>query len=509
MPPPPEPRPEHVDVLIIGAGLSGIGAACHLRRESPDHSYAVLESREASGGTWDLFRYPGVRSDSDMFTLGYSFRPWPGEKALADGASILRYVRDTARAYGVDQHIRYRHTVVRAQWSSAQARWTVHAERTDTGEPAVFTCAFLHACTGYYRYDEGYAPPFPGRERFTGPVVHPQQWPEGLDVTGQRVVVIGSGATAVTLVPSLAERGARVTMLQRSPSYVTTLAARDPIARLLRGTLPAKAAYAAVRWKNVLVQLGSYQLSRRQPKLMKALLRRGLRRWLPANYAIDTHFAPRYNPWDQRLCLVPDGDLFRALRAGTAEIVTDHIDTFTETGLALRSGAALEADVIVTATGLNVRLLGGLTLTVDGQVVDPAHTVAYKGMMLSGVPNFALTLGYTHASWTLKADLVARYVCRVLNHLRDTGRQVATPTPPPFTGDGELSPLLDLTSGYVQRSLATLPRQGPSAPWRLHQNYLRDLRLMRRAPVDDGWLRFTSPTPPPSTETEPQAPARA
>jgi len=472
---------EHVDVLIVGAGLSGIGAACHLRRESPDRSVAVLEARDAIGGTWDLFRYPGVRSDSDMFTLGYSFRPWTKTKSMADGPSIREYVRETAREYGVDERIRFRHKVVGAEWSTADRRWTVHARHDDTD--VTLTCSFLFVCSGYYRYDQGYTPDLPGVANFAGPVVHPQHWPEDLDYTGKRVVVIGSGATAVTLVPSMAETAAHVTMLQRSPSYVLALPAVDPLANLLRGKLPTRLLYPLVRWKNVLSAQAAFQLSRRAPRVMKSLLRKGARKLLPAGYDVDTHFAPSYDPWDQRMCFVPDGDLFAALRTGRASIVTDRIAGFTAGGITLESGDELPADIVVTATGLNLLPVGGMSLTVDGEPVDLGETLAYKGMMLSGVPNFALTIGYTNASWTLKADLVARYVCRLLNHMRDRGLHIATPAPP--SGTAATVPLVDLKSGYVLRSIEALPKQGAAAPWRLYQNYPRDVLLMRHGPVDD------------------------
>lgn len=478
--------PQHVDVLIVGAGLSGIGAACHLRRECPGKTFAILESRDAIGGTWDLFRYPGIRSDSDMFTLGYSFKPWTEAKAIADGESIREYVRETAREHGVDAEIRFRHRVVAARWSSDDARWTVHAERTDNAEKVLLTCSFLYVCSGYYRYDEGYTPAFAGTDRFTGRIVHPQHWPADLDHTGKRVVVIGSGATAVTLVPSIAETAAHVTMLQRSPSYILTLPSRDVIADGLRRRLPAKVAYPIVRWKNVLFTLLAFQLSRRAPKLMKFLLRMGVRGQLPADYDVDRHFTPRYNPWDERMCFVPDGDLFHALRHGRASIVTDGIDSFTEHGIRLDSGEELHADIVVTATGLNLLAIGGIKLNVDGRHIDLGRSVAYKGMMLSDVPNFAFTIGYTNASWTLKADLVSRYVCRLLNHLDDQGYQVCTPSAP---ASSELQPIIDLRSGYVRRSIDLLPKQGPSAPWRLYQNYPRDVLLMRYGRVDDG-VRF-------------------
>jgi cation diffusion facilitator CzcD-associated flavoprotein CzcO len=476
-----------VDVLIVGAGLSGIGAACHLEQECPGKSYAILESRGAIGGTWDLFRYPGVRSDSDMFTLGYAFRPWDDPKAIADGPSIRRYIEETAREYGVEEKIRFHHRVVAAEWSTDDARWRVTAERSDTGEAVRFTCAWLSVCAGYYRYDEGYRPDFPGEERFTGTLVHPQHWPEDLDVGGKDVVVIGSGATAVTLVPSLAEQGARVTMLQRTPSYVVSLPGRDALAQALRRRLPARLAYSVVRWKNVLLGTAFYQLSRRRPELTKRLIRKMTVKQLPAGFDVDTHFAPPYNPWDQRLCLVPDGDLFRALRGERATIATGRIRTFTETGVELESGEQLAADVIVTATGLNLLPVGGMTLTVDGAQVDLSKTVSYKGMMISGVPNFALVIGYTNASWTLKADLVNGYVCRLLQHMGAKGYAIATPQAPP---EGADLPFLDLVSGYVQRSIAQLPKQGRRKPWRLHQNYLRDVALMRRGPVEDEGIPF-------------------
>jgi monooxygenase len=479
---------EHVDVLILGAGLSGIGAACHLQRLCPGKTFAILEARESIGGTWDLFRYPGIRSDSDMFTLGYSFRPWLGSKAIADGDEILSYIRDTAGEHDIEPQIRFGHRALRAEFSTADARWTVHAVRADTGETALFTCDFLHCCTGYYRYDEGYTPHFEGLERFGGRFVHPQHWPDDLDCQGQRVVVIGSGATAMTLVPALAQRGAQVTMLQRSPSYVISLPAHDVIADQLRRRLPAAAAYSLVRWKNVLLAMLNFQMCRRAPQLMRGLLQRMARRQLPSDFDVDTHFSPDYGPWDQRLCLVPDGDLFSALSGGDASIVTAEIDTITEHGVRLQSGEELEADVIVAATGLNLLMLGDVQLSVDGRDVEMNETVAYKGMMLCGVPNMAMTLGYTNASWTLKADLVAQYVCRVLGHMDATGAAICTPQPPPASASTE--PIIDLKSGYVTRALHELPRQGTSAPWRLHQNYFKDVRLLKRGPIADA-MRFS------------------
>ncbi len=479
---------EHVDVLIVGAGLSGIGAAAQLTREHPGRSYLVLESRAANGGTWDLFRYPGIRSDSDMFTLGYRFKPWRGEQALADGPAILDYVRETAEEYGVDRRTRYGHRVTRAAWDSDDALWTVEAE-TDDG-PRRFTTRFLWSCSGYYDYDEGYAPEFAGRDRFEGRIVHPQHWPEDLDYQGKQVVVIGSGATAVTLVPALVESGAgRVTMLQRSPTYVLSMPGRDPLAARLRRILPERASYAAIRWKNVLISVAVYQLSQRRPRLMRGLIRKATTKQLPVDYDVDTHFKPRYDPWDQRLCLVPDGNLFRVLRQGTAEIVTDTVDTFTETGVRLASGRVLDADILITATGLNLRLFGGVEVTVDGRTPNPPDLMAYKALMLTGLPNFAYTIGYTNASWTLKADLVAEYVCRLLAFMDEHGHRSAVPVPDPEVKE---QPFLDFTPGYVLRSLEDLPKQGDREPWRLRQNYLLDVPKIRRGAIDDGALRFTS-----------------
>jgi len=497
---------EHVDVLIVGAGLSGIGAACHLQTDCPGKTYAILEAREASGGTWDLFRYPGIRSDSDMFTLGYAFQPWTEARAIADGPSILNYIRETAREHGVERRIRYGRRVVRASWSSAEARWTVEVERAEDGEREQLTCSFLYGCTGYYRYDEGYSPEFPGAERFSGRIVHPQHWPQDLDYAGKRVVVIGSGATAVTLIPAMAEQGAgHVTMLQRSPSYVFSLPGSDPLAELIRRWLPPKRAYPIVRWKNVLMASLMYQLSRRRPEFMKRLLRRGVEARLPAGFDVDRHFRPSYEPWDQRLCLVPDGDLFKTIRDGKASIVTDQIETFTETGIRLASGEELAADVIVTATGLNLLVFGGIGLEVDGREVAVSETVGYKGIMFSGLPNLALTLGYTNASWTLKADLAASWVCRLLNHMDAHGYAVVTPRRP--DPSEPVHPFIDLRSGYVLRSIDQLPKQGARHPWRLHQNYPRDVLLLKRGAIDDGSLEFLhAPAPAASGAADPAEP---
>ena len=482
---------EHVDVLIVGAGISGICAAYHVQAKCPGKTFAVLEGRGSIGGTWDLFRYPGIRSDSDMYTLGFRFRPWPDAKAIADGPSILSYVRETAGMHGIDEKIRFHHRVVRAEWSTEDARWTVDVERGDTGETVTLSCSFLFICAGYYRYDEGYTPDFKGADRFTGRIVHPQEWTDDIEYANKRVVVIGSGATAVTLVPAMAERAAHVTMLQRSPSYVVSLPGEDPLARALRRFLPAKLVYPIVRWKNVLMTMLVFQLSRRRPGLVKAMIRKGLERRLPAGYDIETHFKPSYNPWDQRMCLVPDGDLFAAISEGRASVVTDRIDSFTAKGLRLASGAELEADLVVTATGLNMVPLGGVAIAVDGQDIELPETLTYKGMMLSGVPNLAFAVGYTNASWTLKCELTCEYVCRLLNHMDKRGYRICTPrNRDPSVVD---EPLLDFSSGYVRRAIHRFPRQGSKAPWRLYQNYARDLVLLRFGAIEDDAIEFSKP----------------
>jgi monooxygenase len=475
---------EHVDVLIIGAGLSGIGAACRLSVEHPHRSVAVLEARDASGGTWDVFRYPGIRSDSDMFTFGFRWRPWPEDRALADGPTILDYLRSVAHEYAVDELIRYRHRVTRASWDSATARWTVEVDHD--GEQREMTASFLWGCSGYYDTERGYTPELAGRDEFAGEVVHPQHWPDALDYAGKQVVVIGSGATAVTLVPAMAGTAAHVTMLQRSPTYVLSLPARDPIARRL-ARLPLRVRYPIVRWKQILLALAVYQLSQRRPDFVKRLIRKATIGQLPPDVDVDTHFKPLYNPWDQRMCFVPDGDLFRAIRHGDASIVTGTIETFTPTGVRLTSGDELEADLVVTATGLNLKPFGGIEIVVDGEKVDVAGTMAYKALMLSGIPNFAYTIGYTNASWTLKADLVADYVSRLLAHMDEHGhRRVVAERDPSVATE----PFIGLTSGYVLRSAHLLPKQGDRDPWRLRQNYLYDVRTIRRDRIDDGVLSF-------------------
>ncbi len=469
-------EPEHLDVIVVGAGLSGVGAAYRLRESDPRTTLAVLEARDAIGGTWDLFRYPGVRSDSDMFTLSYPFRPWTRPEAMADGASIRDYIRDTAAETGVDRLIRFGTRVLAASWSSTDARWTVTV-RDATGERTL-TCAFLYSCTGYYDYAGGHQPDWPGVGDFRGRLVHPQAWPEDLDHDGKRVVVVGSGATAVTLVPSLTPRAAHVTMLQRSPSYVVEQPWGDPFADLARRLLPPGAAHRVARAKNVVAAQAFYQLCRRRPGIAKRLLRAGVRHRLPDDALIDEHFTPRYDPWDQRLCVVPGGDFLKAVGDGSASVVTDRIERFTPTGIRLESGREIEADVVVSATGLTLLPLGGIALDVDGAPVDLAGTVVYRGFLLTGVPNFAFCVGYVNASWTLRADLTSRYVCRVLRHLRDRHLDVVTaPAPPP----GERRPLLDLTSGYVARAVDAFPKQGGGGPWRMRQNYLLDRLAAARA----------------------------
>jgi cation diffusion facilitator CzcD-associated flavoprotein CzcO len=483
-------EPEHLDVVIVGAGISGIGAGYHLQRGCPTKSWAILEGRADLGGTWDLFRYPGVRSDSDMHTLGYSFRPWTDAKAIADGPAILSYLRDTAREFGIDERIRYRHFLRAASWSSDEARWTLEVEQGEDREPRVLTCSFLFMCTGYYDYRKGHEPEFPGRERFGGRVVHPQKWPEDLDYAGQRVVVIGSGATAVTLVPEMAKEAAGVSMLQRSPTYVVARPAEDGIANRLRAALPSKLAYGLTRWKNILLGQYFYRKSRREPERVKQFILDQVREELGDEY-VDRHFTPDYKPWDQRLCLVPDGDLFRSIREGRASVVTDEIETFTETGIALKSGEHLDADLVVTATGLEMQFLSDIRVHVDGSPVHFPDAMTYKGMMMSDVPNLAWSMGYTNASWTLKCDLTCGHVCRLLNYMDRHGYVRCTPR----VTDPELEPepIMDLTSGYVQRAVDRFPRQGSKAPWKLYQNYSLDLMSLKFGRVDDGVMEFSRP----------------
>ena len=495
----PEQIGQHFDVIIVGAGLSGIGAAYHLQRDCPEKTYAILEGRDAIGGTWDLFRYPGIRSDSDMYTLGYSFKPWENAKAIADGPSIREYVRETARENGIGEHIRFHHQVKRASWSSDEARWTVEAE--SAGRMVRLTCNFLFMCSGYYDYANGYTPEFQGTEKFAGRIVHPQHWPENLDYAGKRVVVIGSGATAMTLVPEMAKDAAHVVMLQRSPTYVVSRPAEDKFANWLRKKLPSKLAYAITRWQHVLLQQFFYRLSRKRPEKMKKFLLDEVRKELGPDYDVETHFTPKYNPWDQRVCLVPDSDLFQSIKSGKASVVTDHIERFTPKGLMLTSGKELEADIIVMATGLKLQLFGGMQVVVDGVGQNIAQHMSYKGMMYDDIPNLASAFGYTNASWTLKCDLTCEYVCRLLNYMDAHGYARATPKRDPSVGE---APWLDFSSGYVQRALAILPKQGTKKPWKLYQNYALDMMSLRFSPVDDGTLEFAKAPAVRQTNERPQ-----
>lgn len=465
-------------MVIVGAGISGIDAAYRLQTELPGKSYAILEARDAMGGTWDLFRYPGVRSDSDMGTLGFPFEPWTGAESIADGDRILAYIRRTASRLGIDRQVRFGHRVVAADWSSSEARWTLTIRHG--GEQRRLTCGFLHLCSGYYDYTQGHRPEFPGEAEFTGSIVHPQFWPESLDVAGRLVVIIGSGATAVTLAPALARLGARTTILQRSPSWVVALPRRDGIAAAFRRVLPARLAADAVRYKNALLTFGFYRLCQRAPRLARTLITRWTVQALGDPALVEEHFTPRYDPWDQRVCIVPDGDLFQTIRDGRVEVVTDTIDTFTPTGIRLSSGRELPADVIVTATGLRLLSAGGIELSVDGERRPPSELFVYRGLMLGGIPNVALSLGYVNASWTLRADLASRYVCRLLAHLDRHGLSVAIPTPPEGLAE---KPLLPLHSGYVRRAEGCLPHQGDRAPWLMRQSYLPDRRELLRGDV--------------------------
>ena len=501
--------PEHFEVLIIGAGLSGIGAAHHLQKFCPRKSYVILEQRERIGGTWDLFRYPGIRSDSDMLTMGYSFRPWTNPKAISPGEDIREYITATARDEGIDRNIRFRHQIKRATWSSEDAKWTVEAIKQSSGsekndirqEPVTLTCNFLFCCAGYYRYSAGYLPEFPNSSRFKGRMVHPQAWPtkvsadgktqEDLDYAGKRIVVIGSGATAVTLVPALAKTAGHVTMLQRSPTYVISMPEKDRIANFLRRIMPAMWAYRLSRWKNVSFMTYVYQLSQRFPNFVKKGIIKKARKQLGTDFDVDTHFTPRYRPWEQRMCLIPDADMFEAIKSGRASVVTDQIESFTERGILLKSGKELEADIIVTATGLAMQAFGGMELTVDKQPVEPGQVLAYKGVMMSGVPNFASVFGYINASWTLKADLICNYVCRLLNFMDSKGVRQVTPRP---VDDSAAAPFVEnFSSGYIQRALAGWPKQGHRKPWRVYQNYFRDTISLKWTRVDDAGLEFSNP----------------
>jgi monooxygenase len=479
---------EHLDVVIVGAGISGISTAWHLQDRCPTKSYAILERRDNIGGTWDLFKYPGIRSDSDMFTLGFRFKPWTSAKAIADGDSIWNYINEAATENGIDKHIRTGHRVTSVDWSDADNRWTINIEHA--GEPKQITASFLSVCSGYYNYDEGYAPEFPGAADFAGQVIHPQHWPEGLDYTGKKIVVIGSGATAITLIPSLVNEGAgHVTMLQRSPTYIGSLPLVDPVAAQANKYLPKNVAHVVNRWKAIAMATGQYQLARKFPKMFKKALKDMATRRLPDGFDYEKHFSPRYNPWDERVCLAPNGDFFKTIKAGKADVVTDTIETFTETGIKLTSGEELQADIIITATGLNMQLFGGATATRNGEPIDLTKSMTYKGLMLSGVPNMAITFGYTNASWTLKADLVSEFICRVLNYMDANGFDRVEPQHPGDAIDEE--PFMDFTPGYFRRAMDTLPKSGSEAPWKLKQNYFFDLRLIRHGKVDEESLHFT------------------
>ncbi|MEC8291276.1 MAG: NAD(P)/FAD-dependent oxidoreductase [Pseudomonadota bacterium] len=475
---------EHVDVLVVGAGISGVSAAHHLQTQCPDKSFLILEGRDTIGGTWDLFKYPGIRSDSDMYTLGFSFRPWRDPKAIADGPSIMSYLRGAVEDGGLQDKIRFGRKVVKAQWSSQEARWELTVLNTQNKQEETLTCGFVHMCTGYYNYEQGHRPAFPGEKNFKGPVIHPQFWPEDLNYDNKKVVIIGSGATAVTLVPAMAEKAAKVIMLQRSPTYIVSMPAENALANWARRNLPAKLAYGLTRWRNVLFSRLMFWYCRRFPERAKKLLLKGVRAELPSGFDIEKHLTPHYNVWDQRVCLAPDGDFFTALRAGKADIVTDHIESFTKRGVKVASGAEIEADIIVSATGLDLQFFGGVDIQVDNKAVLAKDTMTYKGMMFSGVPNFALSSGYTNASWTLKCDLTSAYVCRLLNHMERKGYTQARPELD--WANIEVAPLLDFTSGYVVRKLEELPKQGTVTPWRLHQNYLLDIMMLRMGRVTDG-----------------------
>lgn len=486
------PRPaEPTDVLIIGAGLSGIGAACQLRRQLPDRSFVVVEARAAIGGTWDLFRYPGIRSDTDMHTLGFGWRPWDRDRAIAAGADIRAYLQETAESYGIPAHIRFQRRVLSLEWDSDTALWTARIECTDGGPEEQLTARFVYGCTGYYRYDAGYTPDFEGMGDYAGAIVHPQHWPQDLAVAGKRIVVIGSGATAMTLVPALAARGAQVTMLQRSPTYVVSMPAKDAVANLLRRALPEQLAHRLIKSKNVATQSLMVRMSRRWPHATRRFLMRQVAKQLPDHIDVNTHFSPRYDPWDQRLCLVPDGDLFAALRAGTAAIVTDTTERFVPEGVRVGSGDVLEADIVVTATGLQLLIMGDIEFTVDGHAVGVPESFTYKGMMVSGVPNFAFATGYTTAPWTLKVDLVTDYVCRLLAHMDQAGQRQVTPQAPP-AAERDGGSLIDLDAGYVQRARHLVPRQGSTFPWKLHMTYAEDVAMFQRGRLDDDGVRFTS-----------------
>lgn len=477
---------DHLDVLIVGAGISGISGAYYLSTQCPSKKIAIFEGRDTLGGTWDLFRYPGIRSDSDMYTLGFAFNPWTSDKAIADAPSILSYLNDTVDKFDLRKLIHYGRKITHASWDSASAKWTV-TYLTAEGAEAV-TCSFLYMCSGYYNYAKAHRPTFTGEDTFTGDIIHPQFWPENLNYSDKNVVVIGSGATAVTLVPAMAKAAAKVTMLQRSPTYVVSAPGTDTFANWLRDHVPKGFAYGFIRWRNVLRQMFFFYLARKRPEKVKQQILELMVPDLPEGFDIAKHFTPSYKPWDQRICLVPDSDLFQAIKAGKAEVVTDHIDHFDKTGIALKSGQHIDADIVVTATGLELQLLSGMDVEVDGQKINFAETFSYKGMMYSGVPNLASAFGYTNASWTLKADLTAEYVCRLITHMDEKGVRQCRPNlaGQPLTP----APWLDFTSGYVTRAMEHFPKQGTVAPWKVHQNYALDLMAFRFGKLDDGTMVF-------------------
>jgi monooxygenase len=483
---------EHVDVLIIGAGISGIGAAYYLQTMQPGKTFAIVEARADIGGTWDLFRYPGIRSDSDLHTFSYEFKAWENEKAIASADSIMAYLRETVAENGIRQSIRFHHKVISAAWSTRDARWLVEIERLDTGEHITMSCGWFLSASGYYRYDEGFTPEFPGRQRFTGQIVHPQQWPQDLDYRGKRVVIIGSGATAVTLVPAMAETAGHVTMLQRSPTYIVPVPSEDRLANTLPKLIGRDRAYAVTRQKNVAKQRLIWRFCQQHPRAARRLIRHLNAKQLPAGYPVDEHFKPAYNPWDQRLCAVPDADMFKAIREGRASVVTDQIDTFTERGIRLQCGRELEADIIVTATGLSLLAFGGISLSVDGVTVNVPEKVAFKGFLLSDVPNFAYVFGYTNSSWTLKVGLICEHFCRLLAHMDAHGHTICYPQLP---ASMPTRPLLEITSGYAKRAAGQLPQQGDEGPWRTCMEYRVDRKTLREGPVDDEDLRFANPSP--------------
>ncbi len=479
---------EHLDVLIIGAGLSGIGSAYYLQTDCPDKSYAIVEARSCIGGTWDLFKYPGIRSDSDMYTLGYTFKPWKEQKAIADGPAILNYIRETAAENDIEKHIRFNHRVVRSSWSSEKALWTVEIEEGAAKNRLVITCDFLFACSGYYDYDAGYTPDFKGVNDFKGTIVHPQKWTEDIEYKDKRVIVIGSGATAVTLVPELAKSAKHVIMLQRSPTYIVSRPSEDKVAKWLHRLLPSKMAYALARWKNVLISIYLYTMSRKSPQQVKKYFMSMIQKSLGADYPVKTHFNPRYNPWDERICLVPDGDLFQSIKEGSSEVVTDHIERFTQGGILLQSGKELAADLVVTATGLKIKVIGGMEMVVDGKVIKTSELTTYKGVMFSDVPNFAGVVGYTNNSWTLKCDLVNQYLCRLLNYMDKNDFKRCTPR---LHEDAmESKPAINFTSGYIRRAADVIPKQGAKFPWKLHQNYIKDIFLLKYRSLKDDALEF-------------------